>query len=221
MRTGFDAEVRSFHSQLREFEAACDEENKIVHEVPREQAPAIIEKLARDMKRYRALIQDRFGMDPLDPHSPMGERMVTLEDMADLALWGALLGLQRRSLEDIAKLIVDSRLGQEELDRAVCEVWMNYLRAGPLLGVLIAEGIGRAADSLFALRDANRLVGEVVAAALTGYFATKISLSKNRRLDNALKREGPGSAFDNMLEQLPPEALIVWDEKRPGQPADH
>ena len=62
MSTAFDAEVRSFHRQLREFEAACAAENEIVFGDPREQGPAIVEKLARDLRRYRALLRERFGI---------------------------------------------------------------------------------------------------------------------------------------------------------------
>ena len=73
---------------------------------------------------------------------------------------------------------------------------------------------------VFASRDVHRVVEEVVAIGLPGFLAREISLMRNRRLKCALQREAiaahdGSSRFDKVLEELAPEALAVWADRRP------
>jgi hypothetical protein len=77
--------------------------------------------------------------------------------------------------------------------------------------------------SVFASRDVHRVVEEVVAAGLPGFLAREISLMRNRRLKCAPQREAiaahdGSSRFGKVLEELAPEALAVWADRRPGEP---
>jgi DNA-binding CsgD family transcriptional regulator len=182
---------------------------------PLRSAPVIVEVFAEQAEHYRALFMARFGIDAADPRLDPGNnvpRRVTPKDVINLFFWGARYGGARDAYLKTRGYTRDD----EDEARFVCRVWIQHLRVTPVVAIAVTEQARVAVEEVWKDgRDIPRVFGEVIAAAVTGSFASRISLRKNKRLRDALGRE----RFD-LLEQLPAEALAAWDERKPGDDLD-
>jgi DNA-binding CsgD family transcriptional regulator len=207
----FRADAEEIRDEIRDYWRKCAEEERSILADPLRNAPIIVDGFAQEAEHFRALTLARFGIDAADPRQDFENSVplrVTPEDVINLFSWGARYGGAR---DAYLRTRGYARENEDEA-RFVCRVWMQHMRSAPVVSLAVTELVRVALEETWKdARDIPRVFGEVIAAEATGMFASRISLRKNVRLRDALEREQC-----DLMEQLPVEAMAVWDERKPG-----
>ena len=211
----FKAVAEEFSDEIRDHWRFCAEEERRILADPLRNAPILVEELAEQKEHFRDLIMARFGLDIADLRRDIENTLpppVTPVNVVYMVFWEA----QYRHARDAYLMTRGYARENEEEAWFVCRVWIEYMRLEPILTLVTTERVREMLEETWEdARYIPRIFSELVAAGVTGMFAGRISLRTNRRLHNALDRERC-----DLLELLPAEALIVWDERKLGDDLD-
>jgi DNA-directed RNA polymerase specialized sigma24 family protein len=204
-RQEFDTNVHRIRQMWHEFNNALKDFERRAEKNPKACAEEALRKIAYESNLYRVSHKRLFGLDLKRKAEWWGQVPLPSDPDSRALFVGCvvLYELFQGTWKVYREAIKRPDLNGDNLARAMCEIYVEARLTEPYLLARSTEIVSKQVP--------DKVREESLTEELTGYFLAQLSASPGYRLGRALREAGPPSSA--MLQELPAQALIAWDER--------